>query len=59
MIKLEVEDYCHDCRDFEADTYYHCPEINSISIFCEHRNKCRAIKKYLDKQNEAAKNEKT
>ena len=50
MIHLKVEEYCHGCRDFEADTHYDFPEINSISIFCKHRNKCRALKNYIERQ---------
>ena len=50
MIELKIEDYCHGCRDFEADTHYDYPEINSVSIFCEHRNKCASLKRYIERK---------
>lgn len=50
MIHLEVEEYCHGCRDFESDTHYDCyGEINNISIFCKHKNKCAQLKKYIER----------
>lgn len=50
MINLEVEEYCHGCRDFESDTYYdYAGEINNISIFCKHKNKCAQLKKYIER----------
>ena len=51
MIKLEVKEYCHGCRDFESDTHYdYAGEINNISIFCKHRNKCACLKTYIEKE---------
>lgn len=55
-IKLEVEEYCHGCPDFEADVTG--PErishngvdlmMTDTIVRCEYRNRCRAIKRYLE-----------
>lgn len=51
MINLKVEEYCHGCRDFESDTHYdYAGEINNISIFCKHRNKCASLKRYIERE---------
>ena len=58
MIEARIEEYCHDCPDFEVDvrsivrrydddTIAKCNHI----IYCKHRNKCEAIKKHLEKEN--------
>ena len=58
MIKLEVEDYCHTCEGFEAHTTgpvvgltvdgeYH---IGDTVIRCAYRNRCKNIKRHLEKQ---------
>lgn len=58
-IKLEVEDYCQECMDFNADVAG--PVKVQISgqddliltdtiVRCEYRNRCRAIKRYLERQ---------
>ena len=58
MIRLEVDDYCHSCLDFEADVVK--PErVNKalgISLYtdtvvtCAYRKRCAAIKRYLEQQ---------
>ena len=56
MIELKVEEYCHDCPEFEAhcnkDAFvftngqvHHCNTI----ITCEHAGRCASIKNYLEK----------
>ena len=50
MIRLLVDDYCHDCPDFEArvnkinDDDGH---ICSTNIYCEHEERCEAIYKHI------------
>ena len=53
MIRLDVKDYCHNCRDFEpiAD------RINSLNmsvtvVRCEFRDKCEVIEQYLKSKEE-------
>ena len=60
MIKLEVEKYCENCPEFEADvdkTSYISSSMQSIHesfcntvITCEHRERCRVIMDYLSKE---------
>lgn len=57
MIKLKVEEYCHDCPDFEADVYKaRCDNLEMLAfvthttITCAHAARCRAVKRYLEKQ---------
>lgn len=58
-IKLEVEDYCQECMDFEADVTapvkIQIPGqddlmLSDTVVRCEYRNRCRAIKRYLERQ---------
>ena len=67
MIKLDIQDYCHDCLEFEADvergqkclmysmadTMVH--QTDTI-VRCKHRNRCKAIKRYLEKEAQNAEN---
>ena len=59
MIRLNVEEYCHQCLDFSPDVTD--PErvfsqdgktiMQSDTIIqCAHRRRCEAIKKYLIRQ---------
>lgn len=58
MIKLEVQPYCSDCRDFEADVVKPERVITACGDFvqgstivrCENARRCEAIKRYLEKQ---------
>lgn len=52
MIKLEVEEYCNECPNFEPEV----AKINidgffkvvcNTNIFCEHRHKCNNIAEYM------------
>lgn len=56
MIKLFVEDYCHNCPDFdpyvsktelECDMGRYC---TNTDITCKHAERCEEIKKYLEKE---------
>lgn len=57
MIELKVEEYCHNCPDFEADVVKN--RIRDVVVFvdytdttitCAHAARCRAVKRYLEKQ---------
>ena len=57
-IRLEVESYCDDCLDFEADVekptiYYANFEVvetyGDTVIRCSHRDFCERIKNHLEK----------
>lgn len=59
MIKIEVEDYCQNCLDFEADVakperlYSGCEPVTIFGdtvVRCEYRKRCASIKRYLEKQ---------
>lgn len=56
MIDLKVEDYCHECPEFEADTrksaLFADGEIVAAEcvIVCEHSAKCAHIKQFLEDQ---------
>lgn len=55
MIKLMVEDYCHNCRDFEV----HCKSRVATTpdgdgyydhiLECKNSDKCRMIKKHIER----------
>lgn len=55
-IILEVKDYCHECLDFTADVEkphredgFYGDEWSDTVIHCKNRNRCEAIKRYLEK----------
>ena len=66
MIELKVEEYCHDCPDFEADVIkskesyenrYNPMTMQTeehvfvrTTVHCAHANRCRAVKRYLEKK---------
>ena len=63
MIKLDIQEYCHACLDFKADVEigrktlvgYDClgyeeAFISDTVVRCAHRNRCKAIKRYLEKE---------
>ena len=59
MIRLEVQDYCHECRLFEAHVkgprvaayLFNGDEVvvDDVIITCMNQNKCRSIKNYLER----------
>lgn len=66
-IRIDVKEYCAECCDFEADvtkpersTLYSEDFIGVKEIFrqtdtivrCKYRNRCEAIKRFLEKQKE-------
>lgn len=61
MIKLEVEEYCNECPEFEPDVEsesYHynddlkCQTIHYCkkTIRCTHAKRCKAMLRYLEKK---------
>lgn len=55
MIKLDIQEYCHNCPNFEAEVL---KSINfkhevGFSIRCEHRHICKNIQQYLNEKNRA------
>ena len=58
MIKLDVQEYCHGCVDFEPDVekpikgYSFGGEVfvTDTVVRCSHRRRCENIKRYLDRQ---------
>lgn len=66
MIRLDVEQYCHECPDFEPDVqrpekdilYGSDPSGRSLQLVsmsdtiirCKYRDRCRALSRYLEKQ---------
>lgn len=58
MITVSVEEYCHNCHEFEPDMIKSCVKSVDMSnqyssilvtttIECMHREKCRAIYEYI------------
>ena len=62
MIKLDVEKYCQDCPDFEAKVYkeffedFYGFKLPNTYISCKNTDKCRRIKRYLEKEIKNEKN---
>ena len=65
MIELKVEEYCHNCPDFKAvviksggvTAHYDWANGSELvvsptytTIHCAHDARCRAVKRYLEKQ---------
>lgn len=55
MIKINVEKYCENCPDFEAEQYTNCAVTSDGStafvehlIGCKHKYKCKQIRNYLE-----------
>ena len=62
MIKLCVEEYCHDCPRFEPEIkkdsiYYDGGLHPEVVIFCELRHECASIKRHIEKKMKEKKNE--
>lgn len=63
MIKLDVDDYCQSCPDFEADVEkfeYGClNEVKSVytTIRCENSDRCRNLVKHLKEELEVTEND--
>ena len=59
MIKLQVEEYCNDCKEFEACVsklmygYSGC----LTTITCEHAEKCKVLAEYIKNKGEKSKDD--
>ena len=60
MIRVEVQDYCQSCLEFEPDVerptqFYAASEVveqTDTVIRCKHRTRCENIKRHIDKEKE-------
>lgn len=57
MIKLEVEEYCDNCPEFDAhvEKYALFPDFSkkkyfNTNITCEHKDKCERLKDMIEKE---------
>lgn len=59
MIKVNVEEYCHQCLDFCSDVIEPMrirsgdnkePHWSDTLIQCKYRKRCAGIKRYLEQQ---------
>ena len=59
MIRLEIEEYCHECLDFNPNVIPGHREPNGYGsgyfmtdtiVECKNRNRCVGIKRYLERQ---------
>lgn len=56
MIKLEVEEYCDDCPEFDAHVEKavlfagYSKKYCNTNITCEHKNKCKRLKDMIEKK---------
>ena len=56
MIELKVEDYCHECTEFEAETRkgFLTADGTIVAVecvvVCKNRQQCRYIKRFLEGQ---------
>ena len=60
MITLHVEDYCHNCPDFEAETIStpvytsdsYIPQFVNTGIYCAHCGRCKQIADHIRREME-------
>jgi hypothetical protein len=56
MIYLQVEDYCHSCPEFEAETFHERLWANdeqltgNCYVKCRYQKRCRQIVSHLKKE---------
>ena len=55
MIRIDVEEYCHSCLDFETDVSKPIRNIDDNTwsdtvVQCKYRKRCGSIRRYLEKQ---------
>ena len=58
MIRIDVEGYCHNCLDFEADVTKPVRDLRDNAwsdtvVQCEHRKRCAGIRRYLEQQSKS------
>lgn len=53
MIKLNIEDYCQNCPDFEPKkevmTYFSGDKVieRHTTVYCKYKDRCASIARYL------------
>lgn len=68
MFKLEVEEYCKECPDFEVevekDTYHYEDYVSNETVYhcqktirCKYAKRCKAMLRYLKRKAKEAENE--
>lgn len=65
MIYLEVQDYCQNCPDFEADVCkvttesmnFEEHDFSDTKISCTKRKRCAGLVRYLTKENTQSEND--
>lgn len=60
MIRLDIDEYCNNCPEFESDVkkdviHYKTIDFGKTSIVntiitCEHRERCCSIKNFLEEE---------
>lgn len=58
MIRINVEEYCHQCLDFEADVTKPVRSVNDDGkhvqtdtiVQCKYRKRCNGIRRFLEQQ---------
>ena len=59
MIRIDVEEYCHQCLDFRSDVIpaikVRSPDseeytLTDTLVKCEYRKRCAGIKRYLEQK---------
>lgn len=57
MVRLDIQEYCHECMDFQPDVERPVKMHNGDEVIqsdtivrCENRGRCAAIKRYLEKR---------
>lgn len=59
MIKLDVENYCQECGDFEPGKETVIlyagdePISRTTTVYCKYRGRCASIAKYLEEKAES------
>ena len=53
MIKLDVEEYCHNCPFFEATNCYAGEEekiyiYGDITVQCKNKDKCQHVARFVE-----------
>ena len=55
MIRVDVEEYCHSCRDFTAEVIVATRNIernewSDTVVQCKYRKRCAGLVRYLEHQ---------
>ena len=58
MIRLDIQEYCQECRDFKSDVERPVRMVADNDVIiqtdtvvrCEYRGRCEAIRRFLERQ---------